>query len=102
MGVNGFLISWASFLARFPQASCRSLIINFSCWVFNRLIIRLKFLFKVSKSLSVFNSGTFTSKSPLPIDVEAKIKLLIDLKNLDENLIAIVIEINSNKVTITK
>ena len=32
--------------------------------------------------------------------VEASIKLLIDLKNLDENLIAIVIETNNNKETI--
>jgi hypothetical protein len=66
------------------------------------LIIKLKFLLSVSKSLSVFNSGTFISKSPFPIAFEARIKLLIDLKNLDENLIAIVIEINNNKVTIIK
>ena len=30
---------------------------------------------------------------------DANIKLLIDLKNLDENLIAIDIDINNNKVT---
>ena len=32
--------------------------------------------------------------------VDAKIRLLIDLKNLDENLIAIVIDINRSKETI--
>ena len=30
--------------------------------------------------------------------MDANIRLLIDLKNLDENLIAIVIDINNNKV----
>ena len=51
--------------------------------------------------LSVFTSGTLISKFPSPIEVEAKIKLLIDLKNLDENLIAIDIDINNNNETIT-
>ena len=41
------------------------------------------------------------SKLPSPIDVDAKIKLLIDLKNLDENLIAIDIDINNKSETIT-
>ena len=36
-----------------------------------------------------------------PILEEAEIKLLIDLKNLEENLIAIEIDKNNNKVTIT-
>ena len=39
------------------------------------------------------------SKLPSPIDVDAKIKLLIDLKNLDENLIAIDIDINTVSYT---
>ena len=60
----------------------------------------LKFLFKISKSLSVLISGTLTSKSPLPIAVEANIRLLIDLKKREENLIAIVIDTNSYNVTI--
>ena len=47
-------------------------------------------------SLSVFISGTFVFKFPLPISEEAKIKLLIDLKNLDENRMAIVIDINNS------
>ena len=62
----------------------------------------MKFLFKISKSLSAFISGTFVFKFPLPIFVEAIIKLLIDLKNLDENLIAIDIDKNNNRETITK
>jgi hypothetical protein len=45
-------------------------------------------------------SGTFISKFPSPIEVDAKIKLLIDLKNLEENLIAIEIEINNKSETI--
>ena len=40
------------------------------------------------------------SKLPSPIEVDAKIRLLIDLKNLDENLIAIDIDINNNNETI--
>ena len=51
-------------------------------------------------SLSVFISGTFVSKFPCPIAVDAKIKLFIDLKNLDENLMAILIDINNNNETI--
>ena len=100
IGVNGFLISCANFRAKLPQASWRSLIINFSCWFLSFSIIKLKFLFNISKSLSVLTSGTFISKLPSPIDVDAKIKLFIDLKNLDENLIAIDIDINNNKETI--
>ena len=38
-------------------------------------------------------------KFPFPISLEAEIKLFIDIKNLAENLIAIVIDKNSNKVT---
>tara|TARA_B100000795_G_C22608115_1_gene363990 strand:+ start:632 stop:763 length:132 start_codon:yes stop_codon:yes gene_type:complete len=41
-------------------------------------------------------------KLPLPILSDAIIKLLIDLKNLDENLIAIDIDINNNNETITR
>ena len=63
--------------------------------------MELKFLFNISISLSVLISGTFVSKFPSPIEVEAKIRLFIDLKNLEENLIAIEIDTNSNKVTIT-
>jgi hypothetical protein len=60
----------------------------------------LKFLFNISKSLSVLTSGTLISKLPSPIDVEAKIRLLIDLKNLEENLIAIDIDMNNKSETI--
>ena len=45
-------------------------------------------------SLSALISGTFISKLPLPIHADATIKLLIDLKNLDEKRIAIVIDKN--------
>ena len=64
------------------------------------MIIILKGMQKVNAS--VLTSGTFASKLPCPIDVDAKIKLLIDLKNLDENLIAIVIDKNNNNETITR
>ena len=37
---------------------------------------------------------------PSPIEVDAKIRLLIDLKNLEENLMAIYIDINNNNETI--
>ena len=40
------------------------------------------------------------SRLPSPIEVDARIRLLIDLKNLDENLIAIEIDINNNNETI--
>jgi len=40
------------------------------------------------------------SRFPSPIEVDARIRLLIDLKNLDENLIAIEIDINNNNETI--
>ena len=36
-------------------------------------------------------------RSPSPIAVDAEIKLFMDLKNLEENLIAIVIEIKEQK-----
>ena len=52
--------------------------------------------------MSVFISGTLMFKLPSPIEVDAKIRLFIDLKNLEENLIAIVIEINNNKVTMIR
>ena len=48
-------------------------------------------------SLSVLISGTLYLNCPLPIFDDAIIKLLIDLKNLDENLIAIDIDKNNNK-----
>ena len=44
--------------------------------------------------MSVLMSGTFVFKSPFPICSDAVIKLLIDTKNLEENLIAIVIDRN--------
>ena len=44
-------------------------------------------------------SGTFVFKSPFPICSDAVIKLFIEIKNLDENLIAIVIERNNRRVT---
>ena len=62
IGVKGFLISWASFLARLPQASCLSLIINLSCWSFNRSIIWLKFLFNIASCDSVKYLEIFLSK----------------------------------------
>ena len=49
--------------------------------------------------MSAFKSGTLVSRFPLPILSEAVIKLLIDIKKRDENLIAIVIDKNNNKVT---
>ena len=49
--------------------------------------------------MSALSSGTLVSKFPLPIFSEAEIKLLIYIKNLDENLIAIVIDKNNNNVT---
>ena len=58
-------------------------------------------MFKVSSSISVSISGTFISRSPFPIFADAKIRLLIDLKNLEENLIAIDIDKKSNKLTTT-
>jgi len=60
----------------------------------------LKFLFSSSISLSATISGTLVFKSPSPIFLDAEIKLLIDTKNLEENLTAIVIDKNNNKVTI--
>ena len=102
MGVRGFLISCANFLATFSHASCRSVRSNLSCWVFKRSIIKLKFLFNDSSSLSVFISGTLVSKFPLPILIDAFTKLLIDLKNLEENLIAIETLKNSIKETTIK
>ena len=53
-------------------------------------------------SLSALISGTFTFKFPFPISDDATIKLLIDLKNLEENLIAIEIDKNNNNVTLTR
>ena len=47
-------------------------------------------------SLSVFISGTLESRSPLPMFEDAKIRLFIDLKNLDENFIAMDIDKNNN------
>ena len=77
-----------------------SLNYNLSCFNFKLLGIALKFLFKISISLSAFNSGTLVFKLPIPISFEADIKLLIEIKNLDENLIAIVIDKNNKSVTI--
>ena len=44
--------------------------------------------------------GTLTYKSPLPISVDAEIKFPMEVKNLDENLIANVIDKKSKSVTI--
>jgi hypothetical protein len=52
--------------------------------------------------LSVFISGTLISKLPFPIFAEAIIRLLIDLKNLDENRIAIEIDKKSNNETMIR
>ena len=100
IGVSGFLISWANLRATFSQASYLSDNKSLSCCILSLSIIKLKFLFSISSSLSVFISGTLVSRLPFPISVDAKIKLFIDLKNLDENLIAIVIDRNNNNVTI--
>ena len=59
-------------------------------------------MFNVSNSMSVLISGTLVSRSPFPIFEEAKIRLLIDLKKLEENLIAIDIDKKSNNVTTTR
>ena len=40
------------------------------------------------------------SRFPFPISLDADIKLLIEIKNLEENLIAIVIDKNKSNVTI--
>ena len=53
-------------------------------------------------SLSALISGTFIFKLPFPIFEDAIIKLLIDLKNLDENLMAIDIDKNNSNETITR
>ena len=53
-------------------------------------------------SLSVLISGTLISRLPFPILEDAIIKLLIDLKNLDENFIAIDMDKNNNRETITR
>ena len=53
-------------------------------------------------SLSALISGTLISKFPFPILDDAIIKLLIDLKNRDENLMAIDIDRNNNNETITR
>ena len=49
--------------------------------------------------MSAFKSGTFVSRFPLPIFSDAVIKLFIDIKKREENLIAIVIDKNNNSVT---
>ena len=99
IGVKGFLISWANFLAMFSHASCLSEMSNLFCWTLSLSIIALKFLFKISISLSAFISGTFVFKLPFPISFEAEIRLFIEIKNLDENLIAILMDIKSKRVT---
>ena len=45
--------------------------------------------------------GTLVSKFPRPISSDAEIRLFIEMKNLEENLIAIVIDKNNNSETIT-
>jgi hypothetical protein len=51
--------------------------------------------------MSLLISGTLVSKLPFPILDEADMRLFIDLKNLEENLIAIEIDKNNNKDTTT-
>ena len=46
--------------------------------------------------MSAFKSGTFVSRFPFPILSDAVIKLFIDMKKRDENLIAIVIDKNKH------
>ena len=57
-------------------------------------------MFRSSISLSALSSGTFVSRLPLPISFDAVIRLFIETKNLDENLIAIVIDKNKRRETI--
>ena len=52
-----------------------------------------------SISISVLIYGTFVFKSPFPIFSDAEIKLFIETKKREENLIAIVIDKNNNSVT---
>ena len=49
--------------------------------------------------MSALSSGTLTSRLPFPIFSDAVIRLLIEIKNLEENLIAIVIDKNNKSVT---
>ena len=72
------------------------------CWDLSWSVILLKFLFKVSSSTSLSISGTLVCKLPFPILDDADIRLFIDLKNLEENLIATEIDKNNNKDTTTK
>ncbi len=69
------------------------------------LVLSLPFYFSIYNLTflnSIFESvsGTLIFKLPSPIEVEAKIRLFIDLKNLEENLIAIDIDMNNKSETI--
>jgi len=99
IGVKGFLISCASFLATLSQASYLSLIRSLSCCSLSRSIIRLKFWLSCLNSSSVSSSGTLTSNAPLLIESEAPIRLIIGFVNLDAKVIAIDVDKNNNKVT---
>ena len=57
-------------------------------------------MFNYSSSLSAIILRNFVFKLTVPISFEAEIKLLIDIKKREENLIAIVIDKNNKRVTI--
>ena len=78
--LRGFFISCAIFLATFSHASCLSLAIIYFVEFLSLSIIKLKFLFNFSNSLSVLISGTFEFKLPFPILFDAEIRLLIETK----------------------
>ena len=99
IGVRGFFISWASFLATLSQASYLSVVRSLSCCFFNLSIMELKLLFNCLNSSSVSIFATFTSNAPLLIASDALIKLIIGLVNLDANVIAIDVDKNNNNVT---
>ena len=99
IGVKGFFISCANFLATFSHASCLSDNNNLSCCPFNLSIIKLKFLFNLSISSSASIIGTFAFKFPALMLSDALIKLTMGLKNLEANFILIVIDKNNSSVT---
>ena len=99
IGVKGFLISCANFLATVSHASYLSVIKSLSCCSFSLSIIELKFWFNNLNSSSVSSSGTLTSSAPLLIECDAPIKLIIGFVILEAKVIAIEVDKNNNKVT---
>ena len=70
---------------------------SFSCWVFNLSTIALKSLLVFPFQCLLLQNFVYLNSSPISDD--ADIKLFIEMKNLDENLIAIV-DKNNRRVTI--